>query len=86
MARANITNKDISEKLSLDHTTVSRYRSGDRRPSLDIIIKIAEEFNWDMSLQALSLKNNVWHEGFEARLVDLYGEVADDAPAEATSD
>lgn len=86
MTRANVTNKEIGEKLGLDHTTVSRYRSGERQPSLNVMLNIATELNWDLSLQALSRKAKAWHEGFEAALATAYGEVTDDSPTEATSD
>lgn len=81
--RANITNKEIGKTLDLDHTTVSRYRSGDRIPSLEIMLKIATEYNWDLTLQALSKKADLWHEGFEAALATLHGEVEDGASEEA---
>jgi transcriptional regulator with XRE-family HTH domain len=85
MSRANVTNKQIAEVLGLDHTTVSRYRSGDRIPSFEVMAAIATEYNWDLNLQALSRKANVWHEGFEAALATTHGEVDDDVAPEAVS-
>jgi transcriptional regulator with XRE-family HTH domain len=86
MPRANITNKEIAEILKLDHTTVSRYRSGDRVPSLDVLLDIATEFNWDLVQQAISRKADTWARDFEEILRARHGEVEDDAPVEATSD
>jgi transcriptional regulator with XRE-family HTH domain len=81
--KANITNKDIGKALGIDHTTVSRYRSGERIPSLEIMLLIATEYNWDLVLQALSKKAGAWHEGFEAALATMHGEVEDGTPEEA---
>lgn len=86
MSRAKITNKEVGEILKIDHTTVSRYRSGDRVPSLGIMLDIATEFNWDLTLQAISKKADAWHDGFEAALSTMYGEATDDAATQATSD
>lgn len=83
--RAKVSNVDVGEVLDVAHTTVSRYRSGDRIPSLDVMLKIAEEYNWDLTLQALSKKVGRWHEGFEAALATVHGEEGDEsAGAEGT--
>lgn len=81
--KANITNKDIGKALGIDHTTVSRYRSGERVPSLEIMLQIATDYNWDLAIQAVSKKAGLWHEGFEAALVIAHGEVEDGTAEEA---
>lgn len=76
--RANIANTEIAKTLDVQHTTVSRYRSGDRVPSLDVMLKIADEYDWALQLQALSRQAGLWHEGFEAALATKFGEEEDD--------
>jgi transcriptional regulator with XRE-family HTH domain len=76
--RADIANTEIAKTLDVQHTTVSRYRSGDRVPSLDVMLKIAEEYDWGLELQALSRQAGTWHEGFEAALATKFGEVEGD--------
>lgn len=76
--RAKISNVDVAAKLGVQHTTVSRWRSGDRTPSLAQMLKIADEFDWALELQALSWKLNVYNEGFEAALATKFGKEEDD--------
>jgi hypothetical protein len=42
------------------------------------MMKIATEYDWDLTLQAISKEAGTWHEGFEARLIDIFGEAEDD--------
>lgn len=76
--RAKVTNVEVAAKLGVQHTTVSRWRSGDRTPSLEQMLKIAEVFDWGLEYQALSRKVDKYHEGLEARLVGIYGREDDD--------
>lgn len=78
--RAKISNVEVAAKLGVQHTTVSRWRSGDRTPSLAQMLKIAEEFEWALELQALSWKLGVYNEGFEAALATKFGEDDDERP------
>jgi transcriptional regulator with XRE-family HTH domain len=42
----NTTNVAIAEQLGVDHSTVSRIRSGQRYPSRELMRRIAEKFGW----------------------------------------
>ena len=41
----NMTQVDLAKKIGISNVTISRYLSGDRIPRLDVIAKIASEFN-----------------------------------------
>lgn len=42
----DVTNVAIAEKLAVDHSTVSRIRSGQRYPSRELMRRISEAFGW----------------------------------------
>lgn len=48
---ANATNVAIAEKLGVDHSTVSRIRSGQRYPSRELMRRISEAFGWKVVFQ-----------------------------------
>jgi transcriptional regulator with XRE-family HTH domain len=76
--RAKISNVDIAKKLDVQHTTVSRWRSGDRTPSLAQMLKISETMGWELIAQAMSWKIGQYHQDFEKFLVAAYGREDDD--------
>ncbi|ALY09174.1 helix-turn-helix DNA binding domain protein [Arthrobacter phage Chridison] len=41
-----LTNVAVAEKLGVNHSTVSRIRSGQRYPSRELMRKIEHEFDW----------------------------------------
>jgi transcriptional regulator with XRE-family HTH domain len=41
------SNTDIAKRLGVNHSTVSRLRSGERRPSLDLFQKIVRTYKLD---------------------------------------
>lgn len=76
--RAKVSNVEVAAKLDVQHTTVSRWRSGDRTPSLAQMLKIAEEFNWGLEYQATAWKFDKYNEGLEEALAAIYGKEEDD--------
>lgn len=42
----DVTNVAVAERLGVDHSTVSRIRSGQRYPSRELMRRISEKFNW----------------------------------------
>lgn len=76
--RAKISNVDIANRLDVQHTTVSRWRSGDRTPSLAQMLKIADEFGWGLEYQATAWKFNRYNDAFEEALAEKYGKEEDD--------
>lgn len=45
LAKLNISNKDLIEKIKVSPGNISDWKSGRSKPSLDVIIKIADTFN-----------------------------------------
>lgn len=43
-----VTNEDIGRKLELSHSAVSRLRRGERLPSVEVMVRIASHFGWDV--------------------------------------
>ena len=52
MARTEVTNQAVADDLSVSHATISRIRSGDRMPGLDLMLKIEKLTGWKLSAQA----------------------------------
>jgi transcriptional regulator with XRE-family HTH domain len=70
--RAQVTNQKVADDLGITHSAVSRIRSGDRRPSLDVMLKMHEEWKWPLDVQAFCLTMGTYTENFEAELVKRY--------------
>lgn len=51
METTSPTNEELAGLLGVSHATVSRIRSGDRLPSLQVMQKIREEFGWTLDEQ-----------------------------------
>lgn len=68
----DVTNTAVADKLAVDHSTISRIRSGQRYPSRELMRKISEQFNWRMSEQIELLpdrgRNTKYAEEFEKRV------------------
>lgn len=63
--RSSVTNQRVADDLGVTHSAVSRIRGGVRRPSLELMLKIAEVFNWPLEAQALAWSLGVYTVGFE---------------------
>lgn len=70
--RAQVTNQKVAEDLGITHSMVSRIRSGDREPSLSLMMQIAQLFGWSLDSQATAISNDRYGEEFEWELKDHY--------------
>jgi transcriptional regulator with XRE-family HTH domain len=64
------SNEAVGQLLGVSHATVSRYKSGDRLPTIDIMGKIAEVLNWSMDDQYAARQSGNYAREFIARLPD----------------
>lgn len=71
--RALVTNQQVATDLGITHSAVSRIRSGERRPSLDLLIRIADVFGWSVDDQAYSLSYGNYAADLETKLTVRYG-------------
>lgn len=76
--RAAITNVQVGDDIGLAHSTVSRIRSGDRLPSVDIMVEIERVYQWKVNWQIRARMNGNYAEKFEELLMNRFG-VEDDA-------
>lgn len=60
------TNIEVAERIGLSHSSVSRIRSGDRLPSIDVMANIAESYGWDFTSQVHSRQAGTYADDFEA--------------------
>jgi transcriptional regulator with XRE-family HTH domain len=51
METTSPTNEELAGLLGVSHATVSRIRSGDRLPSLQVMQKIRELYGWTLDEQ-----------------------------------
>lgn len=70
--RAQVTNQRVAEDLGLTHSAVSRIRSGDRLPSINLVRKIAAVLAWPVEDQIATLDPAEYAVGFEAILAKRY--------------
>jgi len=68
--RAKVTNQRVAEDLGITHSAVSRIRSGERRPSIDLMKRVAGRFGWEVGDQVHSQQ---YATDFEAVLTSYYG-------------
>lgn len=76
------TNKAVADKLGMSESGVSRLRSGDRMPSLQLMQKIQEEYDWTVQQQSDRRAAGDWTKGFEAAIL-LHGAVEHEQAREA---
>lgn len=81
--RANVTNVEVAEKLGVQHTTVSRWRSGDRVPNRATMLKIADEFDFNVMAQMTSASQDAYDFELEKALIAKFGEAKDDSATPA---
>lgn len=43
------TNKEVGRRVGYNHTTISRLRSGTRRPSVTLLIRLCKEYGLDQA-------------------------------------
>ena len=71
--RANVTNVQVGDDIGLAHSTVSRIRSGDRLPSIDIMVEIARVYGWSVERQIEARMADRYTGRFERMLVERFG-------------
>lgn len=77
MERAVISNSQIGSDVGLDYTTVSRIRSGQRLPSIDVMVEIERCYDWPVADQVKARGNENYDEQFEHILVLRFGATSD---------
>lgn len=60
------TNKSMGARLDLVHSTISRFRSGERLPSIATMQKIEKVLGWRMGPQIAARQSGQYAEKFEA--------------------
>lgn len=75
------SNERIGQLLGVSHASVSRYKSGDRLPTIEVMGKIAETLKWSMDDQFAARQAGTYAREFVARLPDdsTLGAVGKDA-------
>ena len=68
------SNETIGQLLGVSHATISRYRSGDRLPNIDMMGVIARKLNWSLDDQYKARQSGSYAREFIAHLPsDLAG-------------
>lgn len=77
------SNESIGQLLGVSHAAVSRYKSGDRVPELDVMARIAELYDWSIDRQYKARQEGTYASEFIARVSagPAGGTVGQDAPA-----
>ena len=70
-----LTNSQIAEALGLSESGVSRLRSGDRLPSLEVMQKIETKYGWTVQGQSNARQAGKWTEAF----LEVLATVAEEA-------
>lgn len=84
--RADISNVAIAAALGVQHTTVSRWRSGGRVPNRATMLQIFDRFHFLTDEQMKAAEDGTYAEKFEAALVkSLKVKVVEDANTDVTT-
>lgn len=75
-----LTNSQIAEALGLSESGVSRLRSGDRLPSLEVMQKIELKYGWTVQGQSNARQAGDWTKAFVAVLQTAAEEAAQETP------
>lgn len=70
--KAPVTNQRVADDLGITHSAVSRIRSGDRLPSLQLVRRIAGQLGWPVDEQVSSLDPKTYAAAFEKVLAKRY--------------
>lgn len=65
--------RDMADRLGVSQATVSRLRSGKRRPSLDMMYKIEDVMRWNVAMQAKCMRAGDFPREFAERMERLSG-------------
>lgn len=72
MDRSPVTNQRVGEDLGVSHSMISRIRSGDREPSIHLMMRIRDVLDWDITSQATAIGEGDYGVHFEAILIKHY--------------
>lgn len=72
MDKAPVTNQRVAEDLGVTHATISRIRSGDRLPSLALMLTIEKVTRWRLSAQVRWRQEGKYATAFEQMLYKHY--------------
>lgn len=64
------SNEKVGKLLGVSHATVSRYRSGDRLPNIDVMGRIARILGWSMDDQYRAREAGSYATEFTLRVSD----------------
>lgn len=70
--KASVTNQRVAEDLGVTHSMISRIRSSDRFPGLDLLVRISTLLTWSLDDQAKAAQAGRYAEEFEKRLATHY--------------
>lgn len=62
------SNEEVGRLLGVSHAAVSRYKSGDRLPAIELMGKISEVYGWSMDDQWKARQNGTYADEFTARV------------------
>lgn len=74
--RALVTNEQVAKDLGISHSMVSRLRSGDRHPSVNLMNRIKDLTRWKVESQMRLFATPQYAEKFEAVLAQHYDEIS----------
>lgn len=66
-------NVEVADRLGISTVHLSRIRSGTRRPSTDLMMRVHHEFRWSLRQQMTALKQGTWHAEFRVYMWQVYG-------------
>lgn len=67
-ARAEVTNRQIADDLGVTHAAISRIRSGDRTPSIELMMRISVLVKWSIDQQARAKSDGTYAAAFEKHM------------------
>lgn len=70
--KAPVTNQRVADDLGVTHAHISRIRSGDRLPSLQLVRRIEVKLGWLVSDQIADLDPGRYAAAFEVVLTKRY--------------
>lgn len=65
MVKRGMTQTRLASELGVSLATVSRVRSQDRNPTLDLMSRISKVYGWPIGEQATAWEAGKWLHGFE---------------------
>ena len=83
--KASVTNQQVATDLGVSHATISRIRSGDRVPSVELMDTIARVTRWKINRQVGARLAGKYADEFESMLARHYSHTTEFNPPEANN-